>query len=343
MSFTEGSVDLPAVGKVKKRYVIVPAAVVVAYVGYRWYQARQDSAADAGPADSSGIYTTDDQSEMGQSTAGGTYNPTGNTGSTVTDGTNPNAIDTNAEWTARAAELLGNAGYDGTAVYAALGDFLARRALDKGEATIVRAALAAAGQPPVGGPYPVLEEAGAGTGTLPAPTNVRAYGIHSATEIGMQWDAVPGAVHYRIYRTGNSEPIGDSYDTKWQGRQLQPNTAYTFYVRAVGSTGKVGGQSSVFSAKTSPVKLGKPTGLKASAITRTSFRVTCSKVSGATYYRWYFRPPGGDWRASGASDQPYRDFTGLSPNKSYQVKVSADTTNQTPGPESSPLTVKTKR
>jgi hypothetical protein len=334
--FMQGDVDVPGAGKVKKAYLYVPAGLAVAYIAWRWYQAKQDQA--AAPASTDGTYTTPDTSEYGASTAGGATSVGGNTGATETDATSSTAIDTNAEWTQKAAELLGNAGYDTATVYSALGEFLARRALDKSEATIARAALAAVGQPPTGGPYSVIEEAGTNTGTLPAPTNVRSWGTHSDTQIGMQWDAVPGAAHYRIYTAGNTEPIGDSLDTKWQGRGLKPNTSYTFYVRAVGTTGKMGGNSSNFVSKTSPVKLSRPTGLKASAVTKSSFRVSCTPVKGATYYRWYV-----NGHSSGASDRPYRDFTGLKHNTTYSVAVAADTTNQNPGPTSSALRVKTKR
>ncbi|WP_333746433.1 hypothetical protein, partial [Streptomyces sp. IBSBF 2950] len=117
------------------------------------------------------------------STAGGPFNVGGNNGSSVTDGTAPDAIDDNAEWTQRAVELLANAGYDPAVVYAALGEFLARRALDKTEATIARAAIAAAGEPPVGRPWTVIEESATGTGTLPAPGGLKASGITSSSVV----------------------------------------------------------------------------------------------------------------------------------------------------------------
>lgn len=340
--FLEGSADVPGIGRIKKRYIAIPAGVAAAYVGWRWYQSRQD-AASADPT-ASGLYESPDTSEYGLSTTGGGTTVTGNSGSTVTDGTNPDAIDTNQEWSNKAIELLTNQGYDGATVAAALGEFLARRALDKSEASIARAALAVAGQPPTGGPFPVIEEAGTSTGTLPAPTNLKAWGAPSTTQVGMQWDHVAGALHYRIYRSDQGdEPIGDSVDTKFNARGLSPHHSYSFFVRAVGTTNKIGGKSNVITLKTTDVKLTKPTGVKATAVTKTSFRISCNKVAGATYYRWYFKRPGEQWRSSGASDQPYRDFPGLSPNHSYQVKVAADTTNQTPGPESSTLTVKTKK
>jgi hypothetical protein len=333
--FATGTVNVPAVGKVKKRYVVIPVGLAAAYIGFRWYQARQEPA--EAPAGSDGLYSSDDLSEYGLSTTGGSTNVTGNTGNTSTDATNPNAIDSNAEWTQKAVELLGNAGYDGTTVYAALGEFLARRALDKTEASIARAALAAVGQPPVNGPYSVVEEAGTNTGTLAAPTNLKAGGTATATSVPLQWDKVDGALYYRIYR-GTGENIGSSADTKFTATGLQADTAYPFSVAAVGTTGKVGGRSSVVTLRTARVKLSKPSGLKASAITKSSFRVTCGKVNGAQYYRWYV-----NGRASGASDAPYRDFTGLKPNTTYSVTVAADTSNQEPGPQSSALRVKTKR
>lgn len=337
--FTEGSVDLPTIGRVKKVYVVVPAAAAAAYIGWRWWQAKH---APAAPAGSDGYYTSPDLTDMGLSTTGGTGTVTGNTGSIVTDGTRPDAIDSNAEWTQKAVELLGNAGYDSATVYAALGEFLARRALDKSEATIARAALAAVGQPPVGGPYSVLEEATTGgTGTLAAPANVRAYNTITTTQVPLQWDPVPGAAHYEIYSTNPAygfENVGSSLDTYFYARGLQPNTSYGFYVVAVSSSGKKSPKSNTYSAKTKPVSLTAPKGLKASAVTRTSFRVTADPVPGATYYRWYV-----NGAQVGNSDRNYRDFLNLRPNTNYQIKVAADTTNQAQGPVSAPINVRTKK
>jgi hypothetical protein len=333
--FLGGTVDVPGAGKIKKKYIYIPAGIAVAYVAYRWYVASQEAPADDG---ADGMYTSDDLSEYGLSTSGGSTDVTGNNGSQVTDGTNPNAIDDNAEWSQRATELLTNMGYDPMAVGNALGEFLARRSLDKTEAAIARAALAQVGQPPIGGPYSVQEEAVVGSGTLPAPTNLRAWGTHSDTQIGMQWDKVDGAAYYRIYQTGNTEPVGTSMDTMWQGRNLVPNRSYTYYVRAVNSAGKIGGNSSNYTVKTKAVALAKPGGLKSSSVTKSSFRVSCTAVKGAQFYRWYV-----NGKAEGASDAPYRDFTGRKANTSYRVQVAADASGQTPGPMSGALTVKTKK
>lgn len=338
VDLTEGTVNVPVAGRVKKAYVIVPAGLALAYVTYRWYQYRQDSAADAGPAASDGTYTTPDLSDYGLSTTGGSTTVTGNNGNQTTDGTG--GLATNADWTNKAIELLTNQGYDGATVAAALGDFLARRSLTAAEASIARAAIAVAGQPPVGGPFPVNEQATTGgTGVLAAPANLRAWDKTTDTQIGMQWDPVPGAKHYRIYRNDlGSEPIGDSYDTKFWARGLTPNHAYSFHVAAISADGKTGKSSNTYTARTGQRKLGKPSGLKASAITRTSFRVSCAPVPGAEIYKWMV-----NGRETGATDKPYRDFTGMKSNTTYTITVRADLHTQSPGPISSPIRVKTKK
>ncbi|NUR38813.1 MAG: fibronectin type III domain-containing protein [Streptomyces sp.] len=334
--FLQGQADVPGVGKVKKRYIAIPAALAAAYVGWRWYQSSR-SEADA-PAGSDGLYSSDDLSDYGLSTTGGSSTVTGNTGSTSTDATSDTTIDDNAEWTRESVEYLTNMGYDGSVVAGALGEFLARRALDKTEATIARAAMAAKGEPPVNRPWTVIEEAATGTGTLAAPTNLR-VSAHTDSTITLQFDKVDGALHYRLYRSDlGEEPIGDSYDTTVIAKGLTPNKSYPFFVRAFGTTGKAGGKSSVVTGKTDAVKLTKPTGLKASSITRTSFRASCTAVKGATGYRWKL-----DGKQVAPSDAPYRDFTGLKPNSVHSVEVAADNSTQAPGPWSTPIKPRTKK
>lgn len=332
--FLEGTVDVPGAGRIKKAYIMVPAGLAAVYVAYRWYQASQGSGEDDG---SSGQYESDDLSDMGLNTGGGNTNIRGNNPDPNDD--DDDAPLTNAKWTQKAVELLGNAGYDGATVYAALGEFLGRRALDKKEASIARSALAGAGQPPVGGPYFVIEEAGTSTGTLPAPKDLKVWEKATSDTLSFQWDRVNGAAYYRIYRSDQGdEPMGASSDTKFRAKGLHPSKSYKFFVRAVGSTEKLGAKSSTITLKTLGIKLPKPTNLRASSITKNSFRVSCSEVKGAEYYRWYV-----NGTPYGASDDPYRDFTSRKPNTAYRIQVAADTINQVPGPWSAPLTVKTKR
>lgn len=331
----EGSVDLPAVGKVKKAYVLVPAGLAAAYIAYRWYAARQ-AAADAEPQGSDGLYTSGDLSEYGLSTTGGATSVTGNTGSIVTDATG-DAIDTNSEWTNDALTKLGNQGYDTATVGAALGEFLARRALDKSEASIARTALAVSGQPPEGRPWSVIEEASTSTGTLGAPTGLKVTKT-GPDYVNLAWSTVDGAAEYAVYRSdtgGMTVRAGPGSVTVYG---LKPATSYSFQVAAVGSTGKVGAKSAPVSAKTAAATLTKPTTPTASAITRTSFRATTGAIKGASRYRWYL-----NGREVVGGEVPYKDFTGLKPNTPYSVGVRGDGPDAAVGPMSASRTVKTKK
>lgn len=238
----QGEVDVPGIGKTKKVWIYGGLGVAGAFVAWKWYQAR-----NTGVETDDGMYTTPDQSELGQSTGGGTYNPGGNTGNTDTDGTRPDAIDDNAEWSQRAVEILSNAGYDPATVFAALGEFLGRRALDKTEASIARAAIAAVGEPPVGRPWTVLEESSTGTGTLPAPGGVKAKATHWDT-VTVSWGSVSGAASYVVYRNGAS--AGSSTGTSLTVRGLVGKSTYKFSVAAVGTTGKTGTRSGEVSVTT---------------------------------------------------------------------------------------------
>lgn len=326
--------DVPAVGRVQKRYILIPAGAAAAFVAYRWYRARQDAAAQ--PQGSDGLYTTSDMTDMGLSTTGGATNVTGNQGSIVTDATGT-GIDTNAEWTNDALAKLGNQGYDTAAVSAALGEFLARRALDKSEASIARTAMAMSGQPPEGRPWSVVEEAGTGTGTLGAPSGVHVTAT-GPDYVNLAWSPVDGAAMYAVYRSDTGTMTVRAGQGSVTVYGLKPNTTYGFQVAAVGSTGKVGAKSSTASGKTKPVTLARPATPTASAVTRTSFRASTKAIPGATRYQWFMsghEVPG--------SDVPYKDFTGLKPNTGYAVGVRADAQDQPPGPMSATATIRTKK
>lgn len=329
----QGDVDVPGLGKTKKLWIYGGLGLAGSYVAWRWYQASRESEPEPG---ADGLYSSDDLSEYGLSTTGGATAVGGNSNSS-TDATNPNTIDDNAEWTNKAVEILTNAGYDPAVVHGALGEFLARRAMDKTEATIARASIAAVGQPPTNGPFSVIEEASTDTGTLSAPSGLKV--APSSDKATVSWNAVNGASHYLMYRSDQAvvapQKVGGTNNTMYN---LDANRDYKVQVSAVGTTGKEGPKSGQVSFKTSSVKLGRPTGLRASNQTKTSFRVSCSSVPGAQYYQWHL-----NGRLAGVSDKPVRDFTALKPGTSFKVTVAADTTSQNPGPVSSSITVSTKR
>jgi len=263
----QGDVKVPGIGKTKKKYIFIPAGIAAAYVAWKWFQASREEE----PAPGADGFYNSDLSEMGLSTGGGAYNPGGNSGSDETDGTRPDAIDTNAEWTQRATEILSNAGYDPAVVLAALGEFLGRRALDKAEASIARAAVAAVGQPPEGRPWTVIEEAGTGTGTLAAPTGLR-VGTVTHFSAGLVWSGVAGAGSYKVYRNGSA--IGTATGTSFTVAGLAQNNSYSFNVSAVGTTGKEGPKSATVTAKTDPAPVANrpPTATKPPTASKPKYR-----------------------------------------------------------------------
>lgn len=327
------TINIPKVGPVKKVYVWGAIGVVGAYVAWRWYSAGAAAGDETTYATSDVGEGVDASGVVGAGGASGNVQYAGST----TDGTSGDVIDTNAEWTQAAVQFLANQGKDPVAVSEALGEFIDRRPLDDAEQSIARAAMAAFGQPPENRPWTVIPQVG--PTTMAAPANLRAWDKTTSTQVGFQWDPVPGAAHYRIYRADlGSEPIGDSFDTKFWARGLTPNTTYRFQVAAISTLGKTGPKSSTYTGKTAQVSLAKPSTPSVSGITRSTVNVRTGAVKGAQYYRWYL-----NGKASGSSDTPAYTIRGLKANTTYKVTVRADTTNQTPGPESGARTFKTKR
>lgn len=329
----EASVDVPKIGKVKKVYFWGALGGAGLYVGWRWYSANRAETEDV-------TYDTDEVGDTLPTGGAGAAGGSGNVqyAGSSTDATSADVIDTNAEWTNRAVELLSNAGYDAATVYGALGDFLAKRPLSSEEQTIARAALAAVGQPPTGGPFPITEQVG--ETSLTAPAGLRAWDKATASQIGMQWNPVPGASHYRIYRTDlGNEPIGDSFDTKFWARGLGANKSYTFKVAAVSGLNKTGPQSAAFTAKTSGATLKAPTGLLVRTARSTAIDFAWSPVAGAGGY--LIQQSGGrTWESTDPADTA----AGLRPNTSYKFRVAAlQPGTRTPGPFSGWLTAKTKK
>ena len=326
---SEATVQVPAVGRVKKQYVIAGALVVAGIVGYAYWRAGQAAPADF-PA-----YTEEDVITDGVSdTAGGVAGGSANSGGGSTDGsTSP---DTDAEWAAQAREALAGA-FDMAAFSVALGKYLSQQPLTATEQNMVRAAIGAVGYPP-GGRYPITSDTSGTPSTFNEPTGLKATAV-GTTSVTLQWNKVTGASGYRIFRADlGSEPTGDSGDTTAYQRGLEPNKSYTFQVAARTATGATGPKSQPITVKTQPVKLGKPATPSVSGVTRTSAKVSTRPVSGARDYHWYV-----NGRQVGGTDGPSFTLTGLKPNTTHRVTVAADTPTQGTGPQSAPRTFKTKR
>lgn len=325
-------INVPGAGPVNKKVAIGIGTALVAFLAWRYWLAG------------SGVESADETTEDTGYEDGGTipgvegatdwYGSGG--GSSTGDDTSstPQQIRTNAQWSQYARDqLLVTDSYTGTAIGAALGNFLAGRPLSTQQQEIVRAAIALAGYPPVG-THVVIP--GGDTDVTVAPSGLKVTGATS-TSVSLSWGAVSGADEYRIYRSGVAVNVGTSRDTSATVGGLQPNTSYSFQVAALSAAGKAGPKSSTASAKTKAVTLAKPATPRVTAITATTAQLSTNKVSGATGYNWYLNGV-----AHGHSDGPTYRVVSLKKRTKYRASVKADTSTQGPGPESASKSFTTK-
>lgn len=234
MTSPSATFDVPRIGKVRKTWVWAGLAAAGLYIGWRYYQAAKAPDTPTAPETSDVGAPVDPSGVVG---AGGVSGNTQYAGTTTNTG---DVIDTNDKWVAKAVDRLGAAGMDPAAVYVALGDYLARKPLDDKEQSFVSAAVAAAGPPPVGGPYAIIPQIGAVT--LTAPTGLRMVSVER-DRATLSWDAVPGAQFYHVWRVGVWDPVFAAKTTSATVTGLKPATRYEFVVAADTLTGKLGPKS----------------------------------------------------------------------------------------------------
>jgi nucleoid-associated protein YgaU len=145
------TVEIPKIGKLKKEYVVAGVAVVGGVVGYAWWRHRTDSAAPVPTAaPPTGDYVNP--------------NPGVTSGSQNTNAVPADVITTNDQWTQHALDMLAKyTSYDSHFAAQALAKWLGHLGLTADEKVLVITARGLAGDPPVGGPYPILD-------ALPVPT-----------------------------------------------------------------------------------------------------------------------------------------------------------------------------
>lgn len=339
MSALTGKVDLPAIGEVDKRVVVGIGGALVVFIGWKYYQSKSattyDPAADgldpgledpgvlpsvAGAVSPDNSYGLSD----GSATSTDSYGFTGTT---------------NSQWTQYASTQLSQASdtWSYGTIVAALGAFIANRALTTAQQEIVQAAIGLAGYPPEGS-HVIIP--GGNTKVTVAPTGLAVTSTTTTTAV-LSWSPVAGAQSYRAYRSGASTNVGstDAPNTTITVSGLQPNTEYSFQVAATSLGDTPGPRSTAVKAKTKPVSLKAPTGVKVSSIAATAATVGWTKVSGATSYRVKVN---GQIRGTADGGLSSTRITGLSKKTRYSVTVAADTSNQSPGPDSKPVSFTTK-
>lgn len=242
------NVNVPKVGPVNRKAVLIIGGGGVLYVAWRWYQQR--SAAQAVADD--GAVTDDGFGDVGaipSVTGAYTGQEVGLPDDSSTTGTDAYGFHgtTNSQWTQYAASQLSQSDdWSYTAVLAALGAYLAGRPLTTAQVQIVQAAIAVAGQPPEG--YHVLVPGGDAPITI-APSGVTAKGI-GTTSVQVSWSPVAGAAGYHLYMAGGNLIVGESTSTTGVVGNLQPGHTYSLQVAAHTGSGQTGPKSGVVKATT---------------------------------------------------------------------------------------------
>jgi hypothetical protein len=161
----------------------------------------------------------------------------------------PMVATTNAQWSQAAQSVLTNAGYSGTDVLAALGQYLIGGNLSSAQAGIVSAAIAAEGYPPQEGTdgYPPAMKTGGTTGggqsgtsesnSVGSISNLQASGVNKSG-FTVKWNAVPSATGY-AWKVGattqwpNYVKQGTVTSTSVTVTGLNAGTAYNFGIQAL--------------------------------------------------------------------------------------------------------------
>lgn len=329
-----GKVDVPAIGPINKKVIVGVAGGATVYIGYMFYKSRTAASADA----------TDTTVDPGMEDPGTIPSVAGavssdnsyGSGSTATTSTDDYGFTgtTNSQWTQYTTTQLSQSDrWSYTDIVDALGNYLSGKPLSTTQQAIAQAAIAIAGYPPVGSHVIVP---GGNTAITVAPTGLKVVSTTSST-VTLSYNAVAGAGYYRAYRSGASTNVGGTDGTTLTVSGLQPNTSYSFSVAADTTSGVPGPKSAAVSGKTKAVSLAKPTGLKATTVTKNSITVHCNAVPNADRYGWYVNNI-----AHGSSDGPSYTIVGLAAKKKYSIKVAADTATSAPGPASAPISVTTK-
>jgi hypothetical protein len=331
-------VEIPKVGKLPKK-VLIPLAVGLAgFVAWRFWQARSGTGSDAGESTiTDGEFGAVDSSIPGVI---GAVSPTNSYGSgdsgNSSDGNDPTRFTNNSQWTDYVVgKLQQSETWSYTDIVTAIGLGLSGKPTTTAQQNILRAALAIGGQPPSGA---ITIVTGGNTSITVAPTGLAASSV-TTDSAWLKWNAVPGATSYRVYRNGGQDNVGTSNGTSFHVTGLNPNTSYTFTVKALSSSMQEGPASSSVSVKTVAKTLTAPATPTINSALRTAAVASTSTVPNAERYRWYL-----NGSQIGTSDSPSRHtIAPLTAGKTYSLAVRAEIANQPSGPMSGSRSFTTKK
>ena len=158
--------------------------------------------------------------------------------------------------------------------------------------------------------------------TLPAKVTGLKASSATSSQIKITWTKVSGASSYTVSYSADGKKWTNKTVTanSFTLKKLKANKTYQFKVKAYSKTTKTYGEfSSVLKASTAPAKV---TGLKVSAVTSTTVKLTWKKATGANSYTVAYSTDGKKWKTV-TSKKNSATVTKLTANKKYYFKVMA--------------------
>jgi hypothetical protein len=246
---------IPHLGTVPRPVAFGVVGLGAAFVGWRYYVARQSAAADDTTTPTE---NPDFDAEGDPSSVLGAVSPTNSYGLTEGDtDDDTNTVDgygftgtTNSEWTQYVTTQLEQSDtWSYSDIVAALGQYLANGPLTTLQKQIVQSGIALGGFAPVGSHTIISQPV---TRPTQAPTGLH---VVSKTSSGVTigYSAVAGATQYVVYRskvakgakptTVGGVNAGESPTTQIPVGGLSPSSYYAFAVRAMSADGSHGPES----------------------------------------------------------------------------------------------------
>jgi hypothetical protein len=223
-------IKVPAVGKVKRVYVIGGLAAIAGIVVYAYWRQSQAPVEEELPGEGDEWVTGD------------TWSPDAYVGADAPGGSTTVPVEgatpfTNAEWAQRVIDLLEGAQVERGFAAATVGKYLSGQPLTAAEKIVIQTAIALLGNPPAGA-LPIIS---APTPVTPTPTTPPASN-KLATPTGLRltvnrrgyfefvWNRVPGTTYYGVKKERPGRSIGPTTTAKKVGRHREKK-GMTFWYR----------------------------------------------------------------------------------------------------------------
>ena len=185
----------------------------------------------------------------------------------------------------------------------------------------------------------------AAIGTRPPPPANLTATVVSSTELTLNWQAVPNATRYIVYRgtmSGNEVFLTTTGAvTTYDEGHFTPGQTGSWYVRSV-VNGLISDNSNEVIATTNGAPAA-PTNVTATATTSSQIQVSWDAVSAATVYYVYMSTNGGPYSAIGAVTAPTLTFqaSNLTASTLYSFEVTDIDSGGTESAKSSPASATT--